>query len=262
MTANPGPIAVLTDFGTTDWFVGTMKAVIDQHCPDCKVIDLCHDIAPQNVRQGELVLNFSRQWFRPGTIFLAVVDPGVGTEREAVVVQDNASEQMFVGPNNGLFGFLQQQPSAICRRISDRIASPTAAASATFHGRDVFAPVAAMLAAGHTIESLTDHEVSIVHLAYPSDRTGDGEIVYFDRFGNALTDIAADELGDDVKLVRIFGFAAEIAVVRTFSDVQPGEPLAYRGSAGYLEVGIRNGSAQEELGLHLRQRVRLVRRIS
>jgi S-adenosylmethionine hydrolase len=254
-----GPIVLLTDFGTTDWFVGTMKGVIDQHCPGCKVIDLCHDIAPQNVRQGEFVLNISRPWFRPGTIFVAVVDPGVGTDRDAVIIEDPDAAHLFVGPNNGLFGFLSENSTVSCRRISPRIVPGIAPLSSTFHGRDIFAPAAALLAAGNAVDSLAAEQVPIVRILGGSDKTGDGEIVHFDRFGNALTDIASEVIEDNVGLVRIVGFAAEIAVVRTYSDVQPGEPLAYRGSAGFLEIAIRNGSAHEELGLHLRQRVRLVR---
>jgi S-adenosylmethionine hydrolase len=253
--AAPQPLIVLlTDFGTRDWFVGVMKGVIKSICPVAELIDLCHEVEPQDIRQAEFILRVSRDYFPHGTIFLCVVDPGVGSDREPVIVHDEAAGHIFVGPNNGLFSFLgdHAQPYVIAApRESGQL-------SATFHGRDLFAPAAARLAAGADVSELVSDTTFIVRLESRVHAAGEGEILHFDRFGNAITGIPEGERG--VGRTVLLASDMAVPVLRTYADAQYGAALAYWGSAGYLEIAVRNGNARQALGLKLHQRVRLIPR--
>lgn len=241
-------IALLTDFTNADWFVGVMKGVIAGLCPAANIIDICHEVERQNITHAAFILSVSRQWFPDGTIFVAVVDPGVGTQREGVIARSGS--QYFVGPNNGLFGFLQEADTGV-------IAENSAPASATFHGRDIFAPAAGRLAAGQPFASLVSRRTTLVPTPFPliSEDPREGEILYFDTFGNAISNLCIDRSGDLAQVILPDGL--KVPVVQTYADVPQGHALAYRGSAGYLEIAVNRGNAQKELQLQLRNRLKL-----
>jgi S-adenosyl-L-methionine hydrolase (adenosine-forming) len=258
-------IALLTDFGTTDVFVGVMKTVLSIRAPRAKIIDLSHDIPPGDIAAAALRLWQAAPWLPKGTVVLAVVDPGVGTARRAVAV--SLSRAAYVGPDNGIFTYLlAREPGHLAVAIQT-----TAPRRSTFHGRDVFAPAAALLSAGRPLRRLGPVVSDLVSLPMPAMTASPGalggEVLLADRFGNLLTSIgilvsdgsslALDpwipgvpglRLAGRTFLVRLPG-GKLIPFGRTFSDVPPGSPLAYIGSDGLLEIGVNQGRAVDELGL-------------
>jgi S-adenosylmethionine hydrolase len=246
----PRVVTLLTDFGTADGYVGEMKGVLLSAAADVDIVDVSHDIPPHEVELGRLTL--ARYWrrFPRGTVHLAIVDPGVGSRRAALAV---ASEgRLLVGPDNGLLSPALLMPGA--RVVA--LAVPTQAAP-TFHGRDVFAPAAARLAAGEDIESLgTPVTDPVVHRTPEPrrDPSGDlvGEVIAVDRFGNAITNFLAGVRTGDV----IVG-ERTLPVRRTYADLEPGEAGAVVGSAGLIEVVVREGRASDVLRLSRGSAVRL-----
>lgn len=270
MTKRP-IIALLTDFGTADWFVGSMKAAILSRMPDCAIVDLCHSIEPGEVIAAAWLLEKTCGDFPQGTVFCCVVDPGVGTERHAIAVE--AGGYFFIAPDNGLLsGPLGLAQEARCRSIQNA-AWMREAPSMTFHGRDIFAPAAAQVAldggienAGETLEK--PHLVELPTTTIRSDGIIEGRIVRFDRFGNAITSIeraALDPPGDDAEQTgdAAIGWRVEAAgltipkISATYGDVASGEVLAYWGSLSTLELAIRGGSARKQLALAVNTVVRL-----
>lgn len=240
-------ITLLTDFGTADGYVGEMKGVLLSQAPDAQVVDISHDIPPQDVERARLTV--ARMWrrFPEGTVHVVVVDPGVGSSRAALAVQSDG--RFLVGPDNGVLSpaLLASTARAI------ELAVPTAA-SATFHGRDVFAPAAAALARGEPIDALGGEAAAPVIRRTPeairrNDGGIDGEIIIIDRFGNAVTNIVGLRGGT----INVGG--ASISVRHTYSEVSNGDPVAVVGSTGFIEIAVRNGSAAELLGLTRGQRV-------
>ncbi len=245
-------ITLTTDFGAADPFVGVMKGVIAGRAPTALVIDLTHGIPPQDVLAGALVLRHSVAYFPRGTIHLAVVDPGVGSERRALCVETTGA--LLVGPDNGLLS-LAAPPGEIRRIVhltEERFfLSPR---SATFHGRDVFAPVAAALAAGTPVEKLGSEARDMQRLDLPpvvrEPHALRGQVIYVDHFGNLATNVSAADLGGlaihaasiGVGSVRLRGVAPSYAAVKR------GEPVAVVNSWGLLEIAVREGSARDRLG--------------
>lgn len=222
----PPVIALLTDFGLQDPFVGVMKGVIAGIAPEARVIDLCHGVPPQDVRAGALHLRASAPFFPDSTLFVAVVDPGVGSARRIVFAR--TKRHWFLAPDNGLLSWLTEP--VVDWRLVDNAKLFLPNVSSTFHGRDIFAPVAARLAAGLDPHDLgPELEQPAVVLPWPKD-----EIVAFDRFGNAITSIERP-----VKEIRHKG--KTIPVKKTYADVAEGEMLAVYGSSGLLEISVRNG---------------------
>ena len=219
-------IALLTDFGHQDPFVGIMKGVVAGIAPEARVVDLCHDIAPQDIRGGAFALRQAAPYFPDGTIFVAVVDPGVGTGRRALVTR--TKRHLFVGPDNGLLSWLPDPILEARSAEAPELFLPRV--SSTFHGRDVFAPLAAHLAAGAEFKAVGPAVRDARMLPWP-----DEEIVAFDRFGNAITSLKK-------KAARVRYKGHEIQVVRTYADAKEGEPLALMGSSGLIELSVRNGS--------------------
>lgn len=242
-------VTLTTDFGTTDPFVGIMKGVILGRAPEARIVDVTHGIPPQDVRAGALVLRHAAPYFPPGTVHVAVVDPGVGGPRRPVCVE--TATAVFVGPDNGLLSLAA--PPADVRRIvhlnDARHFLP--AVSTTFHGRDVFAPVAAALATGTAPAALGVEVPDMVRLDLPAPVAGPrglrGEVLYVDGFGNLVTNVAREDL-------PAAGFAVRIGTVRiegpstSYGAVQPGAPAAVIGSWGLLEIAVRDGSARATLG--------------
>ncbi|MEX0885248.1 MAG: SAM-dependent chlorinase/fluorinase [Phycisphaeraceae bacterium] len=247
-------IALLTDFGLRDTYVGQMKAVIAGLAPGVAVVDLTHAVAPQNVAAGALALDVALPACPRGTVVLAVVDPGVGTGRRGVAIRSDAGDLTFVGPDNGLFT-LALRRAGTCRAVelTNRAYYRTGGEgmSPTFHGRDIFAPVAAHLATGVALDALGPAVDDLVELPLPEPaRIAPGElelhVLDVDRFGNLITDLTAEALAAAGGAIAIDLAGCRITrLARTYADVSEGEPVAYVGSSGRLEVALRNGSAAQ-----------------
>lgn len=250
-------ITLTSDFGIMDGYVGTMKGVILSIAPDVTLVDITHEIAPQSIRQAAYTLHAAAPYFSPGTIHLAVVDPGVGSARRAIVIR--TARAFLVGPDNGLFTlFLADEPGAECHAIT-HASYMLPRVSATFHGRDIFAPVAAHLARGTDIADLgarvTDPVVfPVPELVQQPDGSWRGCVLYADHFGNLITSVDEDVLrratGDEHKQVEItIGRQRIVGLRRTYSQAAPGEVVALVGSSGHLEISVVNGNAAQMLGL-------------
>jgi S-adenosyl-L-methionine hydrolase (adenosine-forming) len=233
-------ITLLTDFGSADSYVAEVKGVLLSRAPTATLVDVAHDVPPGNVRAAQYLL--ARVWprFPAGTVHLVVVDPGVGTSRRALAAQ--AGGHGFVGPDNGLFTPLPDDVRFVALPIL-RDASPT------FHGRDVFAPAAARLAAGARLDDLGTAVSDVIRapLAVPrvSDSAVIGEVVYADRFGTLISNIPK-ELVRSGAAIKVDDTAAG-PLRRTFGDVASGKVVAYVGSGGTVEIAVRDGSASSVL---------------
>ncbi len=249
-------IALLTDFGFRDSYVGVMKGVIRSICRSADIVDLSHNIMPQDVAEAAFVLSASYRYFPTGTIFVCVVDPGVGTDRAVLCMR--AAGKVFLAPDNGLLSVIEEEAGREeVRRVSEQrywLAEP----SSTFHGRDIFAPVAAHLAQGVEIEKLGPVQRYIRKLRLPkpiraADGSLRGEIIYIDQFGNLITNIRGSTLsGEDEgpdEQVRVRVKRREVqGLAGAYADREAGELLALVGSSGYLEIAVNQGSAAELLG--------------
>lgn len=266
----PSLIAVLTDFGTKDTYVGVMKGVIASIAPQAQVIDLTHEIPPGDIRQAAFKLWQAVPFFPDGTVFEVVVDPGVGTRRRRIAVA--WSMQLFVLPDNGILTYLLASAPA---SKAVELVSPTFRldpVSSTFHGRDVFAPASAHLARGIPLDDLGPPAGDLVRFPLPrlSMNAGprlEGEVLHADRFGNLITSLGRFERRTDSLAFLPWLPVAEEAVFpadglcldledgtrltlrNTFGDVPEGETVAYIGSEGLIEIAVNRGSASEKLGL-------------
>lgn len=251
MQAPCGLVTLLTDFGLSDPFVGVMKGVLFREDPQLRVIDLTHGIAPGAVAEGAFWLELSYRYFPHGSVHCAVVDPGVGTARAAVVVA--AEHHYFVGPDNGLLAEVTLHAPHVEVRSIEQGRHGLAGASNTFHGRDVFAVVAGRLACG----DLAFADVGpLAHLQVPSPVPGVvteadgfvGNVLTVDHFGNLLTSLRASEVlpsSDAPFRLQIAG--QTLRSVRTFADAAPGELVALVGAFGTIEVVVRDASALQRL---------------
>lgn len=245
-------MALLTDFGSGSEYVGMVKGVILTHRPAAVIIDLFHDVAPQAVRQGAWVLSAACAHFPAGTVFCAVVDPGVGSERQAVAAR--GGPYWFVGPDNGLLYPALQQFGTGYEAV--RLPVP-ATASPTFHGRDVFAPAAARLASGIPLKDLGRPADPLVPLTFHrAGRTG--EVVHVDRFGNIITNLppVAGRTGYRVR-VGNDTTPRSFAWHPTYAAAPAAEPFLITGSAGTLEFAVPGGSAASILPLRPGDTVRI-----
>ncbi len=264
----PYVIGFLTDFGLKDPYVGICKAVIASVTPKAKVIDITHFVNPQDLVQAALYLKVSLPSFPARTIFLAVVDPGVGSKRAPMVVTEG--QRAFVGPDNGIFSlaikdlenpvFYKIDTGLLRKKMSEF--GVTRQESSTFHGRDIFSPAAALLARNvPALEFCTRLSSTPKGLQIPDvvldDSSIKGSILYFDHFGNGATNITENHLralSCNGNALRISistraGNSLEVPFGRTFSSVEQGSPVAYVNSFGYLEVAVNGGNAREKLGL-------------
>ena len=246
-------ITLLTDFGTRDGFVGAMKGVILSIAPDIQITDITHEISPQNIMEGALALGRTAHYFPTGTIHVAVVDPGVGTDRRAIAARLGA--QYFVGPDNGLLTLLleraerQQEETEIVHLNRPEYWLPEV--SNVFHGRDVFAPVAAHLAAAVPLSQLGSPIQDPLRLIIPTPQPIDGgwrgEIIHIDRFGNLAANIQRRHLIGMSSFRVHFGHYVMHRLAHAFGDGKPGELLALFDSSGNLSLCIVNGNAAEIL---------------
>lgn len=255
----PRPIvALLTDFGNEDSYVGSVKGAILSYIDDANIVDIAHDIPRHDVEAGAWCLASAFRAFPRGTVFLAVVDPGVGSERRGLALE--AGGYRFVGPDNGLFThILLENDGHDVRSITNR-ALMRPEVSATFHARDVFAPVAGRLAQGvplYDVGPAVDDPVLLPVSIMRQNGPGEWEanVLHTDRFGNLTTSLYGRDLdailegvGQDPTEVVIVVAGTVIPLVRTYADVAEGEACALMGSSGRLEIAVNRGSAAEVLG--------------
>lgn len=250
-------ITLTTDFGLRDPFVGIMKGVIASRAPGVRVIDVSHGVPPQDVLAGALALKAAVPYFPDGTVHLAVVDPGVGSARRAICVVTERG--ILVGPDNGLLS-LATPPAATAFAITDErhFLSPR---SRTFHGRDVFAPVAAALATGTQPNALGPAVHDLVRLEVPAPAISDGEVtgqvIYIDHFGNLVTNIPSNAVSPGAQLHH--GVTVSAPLVESYAAVADGAPLAVVNSWDLVELAIRDDSARVRLDANVGDPVRLIR---
>ena len=240
-------IVLFTDFGLHGPYTGQMKAVLHQMAPDTCIIDLFADAPIGNPKASAYLLGPYAVWFPAGTVFLCVVDPGVGGARPPVILE--ADGRWYVGPGNGLFELVQRRAGGV---RSWHIDWRPEHLSASFHGRDLFAPVAAMLARGQPPPGRPYQESAYRQADWPDDLS---EIVYIDHFGNAITGMRAAMLPSNARLAagdQVFECA------RTFSDRPPGAAFWYENSNGLAEIAVNLGRADRDLGLVIGTPVEIV----
>jgi S-adenosylmethionine hydrolase len=285
-------ITLTTDFGLSDWFVGTMKGVIFRINPRVTVVDLTHDLPAGDIRAGAFALAAACRFFPKGTVHVAVVDPGVGTDRKAIAVQ--TADYFFVGPDNGVLSVALRNEKIKTIRLlgnKDYFLKPL---SQTFHGRDIFSPIAAELSCGLAIQRLGPAVHEFVRMPWPEPRSTrgkvEGEVVYIDHFGNAITNItitpsarpnssrktvAADvsrrtslkprqsaptDVGgypiQDLATCEIRALRRQVCPLKnSYQAVPSGKLVGVLGSSGFLEIAVNGGSAHERLGLKIGTRI-------
>lgn len=245
-------LTLTTDFGLQDVYVGIMKGVVANINPQLNVIDLTHEITPQNIAAGCFSLMNAVPYFPTDTIHIGVIDPGVGSDRKGCAIA--FSHGVLVGPNNGLFsGVLHQFPAQKAVSLTNPKYWRSENVSSTFHGRDIFAPVAAHLASGVPIEEVGE-EMPIHDLkefSFPSPQFSANNIIgyiqYIDYFGNLITNIPATEVRGKQWHVTVKN--QTISTGRTYSDVSPQTLIALIGSHGWVEIAINQGNAAQALSL-------------
>jgi S-adenosylmethionine hydrolase len=245
-------ITLTTDFGTSDYFVGAMKGVIASLAPSARVVDITHEITPYNILEGAFVLSKAALYFPKGTIHVVVVDPGVGSERRALLAE--AGGQYFVAPDNGVLSMILARGPHKVRAISNAKLA-LKAVSRTFHGRDIFAPAAAHLARGvkpaQFGKRIDDHvQIDGIEPEELAQNMWRGTILKADRFGNLITNFHIDEFYA-VKTNPFTMRAGRVKIRRlalTFADAERGELAVVEGSSGYLEITANQASAAEKLG--------------
>ncbi|MGH2369257.1 MAG: SAM hydrolase/SAM-dependent halogenase family protein, partial [Chloroflexota bacterium] len=241
-------ITLLTDFGLQDAYAGVLHGVIHSIAPQATVVDLCHEVPPQDVPAGAYLLMTAYAYFPEGTIHVAIVDPGVGTERKIVAVQ--AGSYTFVGPDNGVLRWVLERAGGLTSAVS--VEDPhyrLPQMSNTFHGRDIMAPAAAHLANGVPLAALGPPVGKLQGEPFPRPRAEGarliGQVIYIDHFGNCVTNMPLAPMAQANVEVR----GRRLTLRRTYGEGLPGEPMALVGSAGYLEIAVPGGSAAVALGL-------------
>ena len=246
-------ITLTTDFGLEDHYAGTMKGVLLSSCADAQLVDISHDVRKFNLYAGAYAIDQAAPYFPAGSVHLVVIDPGVGTERKPVLL--HANKQFFVAPDNGVLSLIRaRDPGATAREISNKdLWLPSV--SHTFHGRDIFAPVAAAVAAGSAqpedvgsiledpvmLPGLEPHEIERNHWQ--------GMVLSVDHFGNVITNFRAGKFRAalSTKFFLEAGSGRVTEARQTFGQAEPGLCFAYAGSSGYLEIGLNQGDAAREL---------------
>lgn len=251
--ANP-IITLTTDYGTTDHLVGTIKGAILNIQPEAQLVDINHHVQPFDLLDGALAIAAAYRYFPPRTVHLVVVDPGVGTPRRPILV--TGGQHYFVAPDNGVLSAVyEREPSLTVRHVSAehyflRPLSPT------FHGRDVFAPVAAWLTKNWQPASFGEEISDYVRFALPKPKAADGKVrgvvLRVDHFGNLMTNLTPEDVPQAVAQGRLkmrVGSKEVTRVAQTYMQGEPNEPIVVLGSSGYLEVSVNRGSAARLLGV-------------
>ena len=251
-----GHITLLTDFGLEDHYVGVMKGVIARINPEAHVTDICHEVQGYSILQGAFMLAQSYRYFPEGTVHVAVIDPGVGSARTAIVAYVDG--QYFIAPDNGVLShvFEHAEPNVRALNVERYALSPR---SNTFHGRDVFAPAAAWLSNNGTFSEMGEPLYQWVVLDPPTQQLDGGgwvgRVLNIDRFGNIVTSFTPDQWGPGMELS-----AGGLKLQRTashYDEAPPGEAFVIVGSAGYLEVSFRQRSAAAAADVRVGDEIRL-----
>jgi S-adenosyl-L-methionine hydrolase (adenosine-forming) len=248
-------ITLTTDYGTNDQLVGTLKGVILKINPDVTIVDITHHVTPFDLLDGALSIGSAYSYFPSRTIHVVVVDPGVGTSRRPLLV--TSENQYFVAPDNGVLSLVyERDPNVVVRHanVEHYYLQPI---SKTFHGRDVFAPIAAWLAKSGQTASMGEIITDYKKFARPRPKAADGAlkgiVMRVDAFGNLITNFREEDLSEEARQAGKVGFQvgthAISKLLDTFASGASGEAFAYVGSAGYVEIGVNKGSASKTLQL-------------
>jgi S-adenosylmethionine hydrolase len=248
-------ISLTTDFGLKDSYVGEIKGVILSLCPDATLVDLTHGVEKFNVRMGAFMLSSSAPYFPKGTVHMAIVDPGVGTQRRPIIVE--TTQGFFVGPDNGLLILAAEAQGIKQTRVIESRLLMLPHVSNTFHGRDIFAPVAAQIANGLPFEEFGPQIADIVKPEFTQViRRGDsleGEVLYVDDFGNIITNIHRRDMGilreSIIQIEFLQKPRRQMKLSTTYADAQPKKPIAIIGSHNYLEIALNQGNAAAEFSV-------------
>lgn len=263
----PPIITLTTDFGQQDGYVGAMQGVILSICPSATLINISHSIPPQDIRAAAFVVYQAFSYYPAHTIHCVVVDPGVGSNRRAIAVR--TSHGIFVGPDNGVFSLaLATEPVNVIEAVTLTNADyQLPGASATFHGRDIFAPAAAHLANGIPLSQFGPRAINLVRLDFGSKRETSKsagpaisgpiqkqacQVMHIDRFGNLILNLTRQDLENPEQISFIVGNHVINSLSSTFADVEEGELVAYTGSSrNHIEIAVRNGNAAQKLGIQI-----------
>jgi len=248
-------ITLTTDYGTNDHLVGTLKGVILKINPDVTIVDISHDVTPYDLLDGALTIGSSYSYFTARTIHMVVVDPGVGTERRPLLV--TGESQYFVAPDNGVLSLVYEREENVLVRHANVEHYYLEPVSKTFHGRDVFAPVAAWLAKGAQASAMGEEITDYKKFAMPKPKPGEGStkgvVLRVDGFGNLITNFRAEDLPgaaiENGTVQFTVGTHSVTKLVDTFAKGSPGEAFAYIGSNGFVEIGINRGNAAKSLAI-------------
>jgi S-adenosylmethionine hydrolase len=248
-------ITLTTDYGTDDHLVGTLKGVILRINPEATIVDITHNVAPFDLLDAALAIGSAYPYFPPRTIHVVVVDPGVGTERRPLLV--TAENQYFVAPDNGVLSVVyEREHNVVARNVTAEhyFLQPV---SKTFHGRDIFAPIAAWLSkvwqTASMGEEITDHKKFALPKPKATDGVVKGIVMRVDTFGNLVTNFRMEDLPESAltngEVKFQVGTQAVSRMVPTFASGNAGEPVAYLGSAGYVEIAVNKGNASRTLSI-------------
>jgi len=247
-------IALLTDFGTHDWFVASMKAAMLLVNPSATIVDITHDIPAHDIPSAAFLLRACVRDFPRGTVFAGVVDPGVGSKR--AIITARAAGYRFVAPDNGMLSWALDHCGGAEVRVVKNQAFMKPLQSATFQGRDIIGPAAARLCAGARFEDAGPVAGTYVRLVWPApaqtERSVRGEVIHIDRFGNAVTTI-----GESFRSLllpgraRLAGAGRDIPLYQYYQEAGEGKVLAVWGSAGFIEISVNAGSAAQKLGMRI-----------
>ena len=254
MVARP-IITLTTDYGTNDHLVGTLKGVILKINPEVTIVDISHDVTPYDLLDGALTIGSSYSYFPARTIHVVVVDPGVGTERRPLLV--SGETQYFVAPDNGVLSLVYEREENVLVRHANVEHYYLQPVSKTFHGRDVFAPIAGWLAKGAQASAMGEEITDYKKFAMPKPKAGDGGlkgvVLRVDSFGNIITNFRAVDLSaaalESGTVQFTVGSHSVTKLVDTFAKGAPGEAFAYVGSNGFVEIGMNRGNAARSLAI-------------
>ena len=248
-------ITLTTDYGTNDHLVGTLKGVILKINPEVTIVDITHHVTPYDVLDGALAIGSAFSYFPPRTIHVVVIDPGVGTDRRPILA--TADNQYFIAPDNGVLSLVyERDPNTVVRHATAEhyYHQPV---SKTFHGRDVFAPIAAWLSKGWQTAAMGEEIQDFKRFGLPKPKAGDGVVkgvvMRVDSFGNLVTNFRQEDLSEEARISGKVNFQignhSITRLVETFANGNLGEPIAYFGSTGYVEVAVNKGNAAKTLSL-------------
>jgi S-adenosyl-L-methionine hydrolase (adenosine-forming) len=248
-------ITLTTDYGSNDHLVGTLKGVILKINPEANIVDITHHVTPYDLLDGALAIGSAYSYFPPRTIHVVVVDPGVGTDRRPLLV--SGETQYFVAPDNGVLSLVFEREESLVVRHANVEHYYLQPVSKTFHGRDIFAPIAAWLSKGSQASSMGDEITDHKKFSMPKPKVAEGAlkgvVLRVDSFGNLVTNFRAEDLPaqslENGKVQFQLGNHTVSRLVDTFAQGAPGEAFAYVGSNGFVEIGINRGNASRSMGV-------------